>query len=143
MYVTLLSKINTTLDTLKSAGTIKQHSNVPGTEVTGYPYVFYKPAGFENAFHTNVENEKVYNFLMVIVIGVENTTTSNVFSTVLPACIDAIIEQFDADWNQGTIDGHRVRVLIDSADDWQMDEDKDGRVAYAPLNVQFRLLSTT
>lgn len=138
MYANLIAKIKTTLSSITK---VKQYSNVPGTPITSYPYVFFKPNGFANSFETNAENAKTYNFLMYVIVGAEATTTENVFDTVLPNVVDAIVAKFDQDWNQGTIDGHRVRVLITSAEAWELAEEQDGLVGYAPLNVEIRFLS--
>ena len=138
MYATLLAKIKSTLSSVTK---VKQYSNVPGTQINNYPYVFFKPSGFTSSFETNVENANVYNFLLVVIIGTEGTTAENVFDTVLPNVVDAIVDQFDADWNQGTVDGHRVRVLINTADAWELAEEQDGLVAYAPLNLEISFLS--
>ena len=62
------------------------------------------------------------------------------FAQVLPSVVDNIVAQFNQDWDQGTVDGHRVRSLIDSAAAWQLSEEDKGMVAYAPLSVQIKML---
>lgn len=83
-------------------------------------------------------------FMLVVMVSGKGTgmTPETAFGTVLPHTVDAIIDKFNADWNQGTIDGHLVRVKIDSADSWEMSEEQDGLVAYAPLNLEVKLLTT-
>ena len=139
MYETLLTKINTTLE---SVSNIKEIFSVPNPKLSKFPAVFFKPDGFENAFETNDENMKTYRFILIVIIGVKQTTLDNIFGTVLPKTVDAIVEQFDADWNYGTIDGHRMWAKIDSAGPWEVSEEQDGLVAYAPLNLEIKLLST-
>jgi hypothetical protein len=138
MYATLIAKIKATLSSVTK---VKQYSNVPGTKINYYPYVFFKPNGFSSAFETNQENAKTFNFMMYVIVGAEATTKEKVFDDVLPGVVDAIVEAFDAEWNGGTVDGHRVRVLINSAEAWELAEEADGLVGYAPLNVEIRFLS--
>jgi hypothetical protein len=140
MYETLLAKISTTLDSVTK---VRTHFSVPKTKIAKYPAVFYKPIGLDNSFETNNENLAVYRFMMLVIIGANQTTADNVFTAVLPKTVDAIISQFDADWNGGTIDGHRVTIKIDSADAWELDgNQQDGLVAYAPLTLEIKLLTS-
>jgi hypothetical protein len=141
MYQTLIAKIKTTLQNTTG---VASFGNVPGEEITKYPHVFFKPAGFINQFETNEENYITYNFLMVVMVTTEGVGGSNAkaFDEVLPSVIDNIIQRFNADWDQGTIDGHRVTTLIDSADAWELSEEEKGMVAYAPLSVQIKLLTS-
>ncbi len=140
MYVTLIQKIK---DTLAGTTGVASYSNVPGVAISSYPHVFFKPAGFINEFETGQENYITYSFIMVVMVTAEGDGGSNekAFNTVLPSVIDNIIAKFNADWNQGTVDGHRIRVLIDSADAWEISEEENGVMAYAPLSVQFKMLS--
>jgi hypothetical protein len=139
MWEQLIGKINTTLGEVPS---IKDVFSVPKTKLTKFPCVFFKPLAFANNFNTNRENDATYRFLMLVMVGASGTTIADAFGTVLPHAVDDIINKFNADWNQGTIDGHRVRVKIDSADEWAVSEEQDGLVAYAPMNVEIRLLTT-
>jgi predicted PilT family ATPase len=143
MWETLMACIDTTLDKITGDGKVLSvHYGYPKSDLSEYPAVIYLPGPFNNDFATNVENYAIYRFNMYVVVGVEATTEQHAFSDVLAGAVDAIVEQFDEDWNQGTIDGHRVRVKVDSADAWQMNQEDDGLVCYAPLNVEFRLLTT-
>lgn len=139
MYETLIGKITTTLEAVPN---VKDVFSVPKNKLTKFPCVFFKPTAFTNTFETQVENMAVYRFMMIVMVGATQITPAEAFSTILPHTVDAIIAKFNADWNQGVIEGHRVVVKIDSADSWEMSEEEDGLVAYAPLNVEIRLLTT-
>lgn len=139
MYETLIAKIQTTLEAVTN---VKDVFSVPKSKLTKFPCVFFKPAGFTNTFETNAENMATYRFLMIVMVGATQTTPESAFNTILPHTVDAIIAQFNQDWNQGVVDGHRCVVKIDSADAWELSEEQDGLVAYAPLNVEIRLLTT-
>lgn len=140
MYATLIQKIKNTLALISS---VSQYGTTPGEEITGYPYVFFKPEGFINEFETGQENAIVYNFMMIVVVSTEGQggSVDHAFSTVLPSVVDDIVAQFNADWDQGTINGHRVRVLVDTAAAWEVTENDEGVEAYAPLNIQIRTLT--
>ncbi len=138
MYETLIAKIKATLATVTQ---VKDVFSVPKSKLTKFPCVFFKPTGFTNTFETQNENMATYRFMMIVMVGVTQTTPENAFDVILPKTIDAIIAAFDAGWDGGTIDGHRVTVKIDNADSWEMSEEGDGLVAYAPLNLEIRLLT--
>lgn len=141
MYETLINKISATLGEVAS---VKDVFSVPKTKLTKFPCVFFKPTGFQNTFETQNENFAIYRFLMIVMVSGKgtNNTPEIAFGTVLPHVVDDIIVKFDASWNQGTIDGHRVTAKIDSADAWELSEEEDGLIAYAPLNVEVRLLTS-
>lgn len=139
MYATLITKLTTLLTGISE---IEEVFNYPKTKIDAYPAVFFQPIGFDNEFETGQENMKIYRFLLLVIVGTEQTTVNHVFGTVLPATVDAIVDQIDGDWDQGTIDGHRVRAKVDSADQWEVSDEQDGIVCYAPLTVEIKLLST-
>jgi hypothetical protein len=139
MYETLITKVRTTLEAVTN---VKEVFSVPTSKINKYPAVFFKPTGFQNSFQTQNENMAVYRFLAVVIVGARQNGLDNAFGTILPHTVDAIIDKFNTDWNQGTIDGHRVTVKIDTADEWQVSEGQDGDEVYAPLNIEFRLLTS-
>jgi len=141
MYTTLIQNIK---DTLAQVSSVSQYGTTPGEEITGYPYVFFKPDGFTNEFETGQENEVIYRFLMIVVVSTEGQggSVDHAFSTVLPSVVDDIVAQFNADWDQGTVGGHRVRALVDTAAPWQVSQEDKAVVAYAPLNLQIKTLVT-
>lgn len=136
-----MTRIKTTLQKVVDSGELAQYFNYPKTKLDEYPAVYFQPNGFDNNFETESQNMKIYRFLMVVIVNKSGTTTEEVFSTILPNVVDAIVAQFDTDWNQGTIDGGRVWAKIDTADPWEYDEDQDGLTAYAPLNLEIKLVS--
>ena len=139
MYATLITKLDTLLNGITE---VQEVFNYPKTKIDSYPAVYFQPSNFSNEFETGQENEKIYRFLVLVLIGTEGSDVATVFGTVLPATVDAIVAEIDGEWDQGTIDGHRVRAKVDSADQWEVSEEQDGIVCYAPLNVEIKLLST-
>jgi hypothetical protein len=139
MYATLIALITTTLGQVTQ---VKEVFSAPKTKIDKFPAVYFQPAGMENSFETRVENKKYYRFLALVIVGTQGTTKEHVFNTVLPATVDAIVAKFDAEWNGGTIDGHRVTVKVDSADQWEVSQEQDGIVCYAPLNIEVMVLTT-
>jgi len=138
MYATLIAYLQATLE---GVANVKLVFSTPKTKLTAYPAVFFKPDGFENAYETNDENMKTYRFIMLVLVGCTQTTQENIFNTVLPNTVDAIVAAIDGAWNAGTIDGHRAWATVTSADAWEVSEEQDGLVAYAPLSVEIKLLS--
>jgi len=138
MYQLLIAKIKATLTATTG---VESFSTVPGSEITSYPHVFFKPDGFGNEFSSGQENEMIFNFIMIVMVSAEGIGGSpgKAFDETLPYVVDQIIAQFNADWDQGTIDGHRVRSLVDSASAWELSEESKGLVAYAPLSLQIKM----
>jgi len=141
MYTTLLAKIAATLEKVKVSGELADYFNYPKTKLDAYPAVYFQPAGFTNSFETETQNRKQYRFLLMVIVNKSGTTTEEIFTTVLPNVVDAIVAQFDADWDQGTVDGGRVWAKLDTADPWDFDEAQDGLTAYAPMNLEIEVVS--
>jgi hypothetical protein len=139
MYATLIAQLKTQLESVTD---VQEVFNYPKTDLSDYPAIYFQPTNFDNEFETGQENMKVYRFMVLVIAGTEGSTVEHVFGTVLPAIVDGIIAKIDGEWDRGTIDGHRVRAKVDSADQWEVSEEQDGIVCYAPLNVEIKLLTT-
>lgn len=138
MYETLLAKIGTILD---GVSLVKEHFSTPSTIPAKFPAVFFKPAGSSNSFETQTDNAKIYRFLVLVLVGANGTTVEDIFSGVLPKTVDAITEAFDAAWDGGVKDGHRIYVKLNSADEWQVSEEGEGVVCWAPLYLEVKVLT--
>src|SRR5689334_2917378 len=111
IYSTLISQIQTTLQGVSAVKVIYAY---PTTKIEKYPAAVFFPDTFDNSFETTADNKKRYRFKLYIVVGATQKDLNSIFSTVLPKTVDAVIDAFDAAWNGGTIDGHRVSMVIDS-----------------------------
>lgn len=138
MWETLIEKVNSTLDKITL---VKSYANYPKTKIDTYPHVFFSPDSFNNEFHTQTENFATYRFGLFIIISKANTTAEQAFGTTLPKIVDDLIQQFDEDWNQGTIDNHRCWVRLGNADRWASSIEERGEEYYVPLFVEFKLLT--
>jgi hypothetical protein len=139
MYATLIALLTTALESVTE---VKEVFSAPKTKINKFPAVYFQPAGMDNTWETNVENKKYYRFMAIVIVGTQGTTKEHVFNTVLPATVDAIVAMFDEDWDGGTIEGHRVTVKVDSADQWEVSQEQDGIVCYAPLSIEIMVLTT-
>lgn len=138
MYEALLAKI---AETLATVSRVKLAFNAPKTAINKWPAVFYKPVGLENNYETQTENAEVYRFMILILIGVTPETVEQVAGTILPKTADEVKAAFNEQWDYGTIDGHRVRGRIYQSGDWDINKGPDGLVAYAPFELEVRLLT--
>lgn len=138
IYGTLIQKVS---DTIATVTAIKAIYAYPTTKVTQYPAVIFFPDSFDNSFESTKDNKKVYRFKLYVVVGAAQKDKVDIFSTVLPKAVDAVIAAFDAGWDAGTINGHRVSVLINSGA-WSMAVSEEGLEATAELTVEFRLLTS-
>lgn len=73
-----------------------------------YPAIIYYPESIDNAFETNKENMKTYTFAVFIVIKIAGKTSAEIYGDILPQTFTDFESAFDAEWNFGTVDGHRV-----------------------------------
>ena len=138
IYTTLISKINNTLDTVNE---IKQRFNYPASKISKYPCVIVFPDNFENEFETINENIKIYRFKMYLIIDLLEGLEEEIWTIRMPALVDAVLAQFDADWDSGNIDGHRVWFNIDNGS-WENAKYDKGVEAIAELNLYIKLLTT-
>lgn len=142
MFEQIYTKI---LGTLQNVAQVKQIINHPIdnlSQLTKYPAVVFYPDNFENSFETNAENFKTYRFRAFVFIGLKQSNAETVFTEAMPKVIDAIVAQFDAEWDGGTIDGHRLWVVVDNGR-WDIDTaGEKGKVAFAELNIRVRGLTS-
>lgn len=138
MYTTFIEAIQTVLDGVEA---IKDVYPYPALKVVKYPAVIFFPDAFENSFESTQDNKKTYRFKMYVVVGTQQKDKVDIFSTVLPKAVDAVVQAFDAAWNQGASGGHRVSVVVSSGS-WTMGVDDSGLEAQAELTVEFRTLTS-
>jgi hypothetical protein len=139
MYATLLPKIQTTLEACDKLN--DKVYNYPIKDFPGYPCAYYIPTVFENEFLTNAENLKGYNFKIYIIQEMKKAGNQNAINTILAEAVDQIMAQFDEDWNQGTLDGHRIWWKLNTGD-WGFADNEAGRVVFAELNLIVNLMTT-
>lgn len=140
MYKSLNTKINTTLGKVKSVRKVYGYPLDQNETITSYPAVIYFPDSFDNEFHDTKSNIKFYRYKMYVVVETKNISQTDVFTDILPTVVDAIISQFDTDWDFGTVDGHRIRALINSGI-WTQSVSEKGRTAVADLNLIIKTLT--
>lgn len=105
-----------------------------------YPAVVFFPQTMENSFETTTENFKIYTFYMSLIIGLNNTNMADVYGTVLPKTLDAVIAEFDNKWNGGTFDGKRVWVKV-STGQWSVSVEQNGKTATVDMEVQVKTVT--
>jgi len=137
IYTTIIEKIRTSLE---GVDMVKEISSFPNDNVKSYPGVNFYPSELENSFETNEENKQVRGFKMDIIIGGEQKSWDDIFSTILPKVVDEVINQLASDWNAGTIEGHRTWLKVDSGD-WGFFQAQNGMMAVATLNLSVKLLT--
>jgi len=135
MYASILAKIKATLD---SVPLVKESFSTPKTKLDKFPAVFFKPESLDNNYLTNTENAKVYRFMIMVLVGATNQTVGNAFGEILPKVVDQIVAAFDEQWDQGVIDNHRVWCRLYSPNAWEVSEEQDGLMAYAPLLLEVK-----
>lgn len=137
IYSTLNSKIN---DILTSVTSVEEIYAYPTTKIDGYPAAIYYPSTFENEFETTGSNFKRYGYKVWIVVNTEGTTVDNVFSTIMPAVVDDVLEAFDDGWDFTTIDGHRAWTKVDTGA-WTVSEENNGIEVTAEIDLSIKMLT--
>ena len=137
MFATLLPKIQATLE---KCLLISKIYNYPIETFEGYPCVYYIPTNFDNNYLSSNENIKGYNFKIFVIQEMKKAGNQVAINTILAGVVDQIIAQFDEDWNQGTLDGHRIWWAL-NAGDWGFADEKSGRVVFAELNLTVNLVT--
>lgn len=138
MHATLIAKIRETLATVPE---IKLVFSNPKTKLAKFPCVFVKPLGYQGSWETNREDAQTYSYGLDVIVGTSGTTVEAAFGTVLPKAVDAVTAAFVSAWDGGVIEGHRVRCRMAAGGEWQVSEAQDGLVCWAPLTLEFRLLT--
>jgi len=136
IYTTLIDKIKSTLESVSNIKLIKAYptSKLDNT----YPAAIFYPVTIENEYMSSQEDFRIYNFKLWLVVNANQVTKSELYETILPNTVDAVLEQFADDWNVNAIDGHRVWMKIDSGN-WGLSKDTAGEEAFAEFNIQIKL----
>lgn len=137
IYTTIITAIRTSIESIDR---IKEVNSFPNDNVKAYPAVNFYPSEMENDFETNEENKQIRGFKLEIIVGGEQTSWNDIFSTILPKAVDEVINQLAADWDIGTIEGHRTWLKVDSGD-WNLQQFQNGMMAVATLNLSIKLLT--
>jgi len=134
MWSTLITNIKTVLDNVSELSRVYDY-NI--SKIGGFPCAIYQPLAFENTFMTNNENFKEYNFRITIIAETKVKNKRQALIDVLAPTVDAVIAQFDQDWDGGQIDGHRIWYRI-SGGDWGFDEISQGEILFADINLAIK-----
>jgi hypothetical protein len=132
----ILTKIRATLEGIPA---IKE---VYGFPLNGSPKKF--PAAifffdrFDNTFDTVATNFKILNFKIYLTVNVSGSDVKTVYESVMPKLTDQVIAKFDADWNMGTLEGHRIWCLLTGGNVTLSNEEKSQEVT-ADLTLQVKL----
>lgn len=106
-----------------------------------YPSVIFFPDSFENQYATTEDNFKVYRFKMWIVVDLAGTDEETAFTSILPNVVDKVIQEFDTNWNGGTINGHRVWYTMENGF-WGFEQEQKGKRAFAEMDLTVRMQTT-
>lgn len=137
IYPTLNSKINTILE---GVDRVKKIYPYPATKIDAYPAAVYYPSTFENRYETTGSNFKIYGYKLWIVVNTEGTTVENVFDTVMPKVVDAVLAAFDEGWDFDTIDGHRAWTTVETGA-WTVSEEQAGVEVTAEIDLTVKMLT--
>lgn len=138
-YQTIIPNIKSTIESVTAVRVVYEYP-LDGAPKQ-YPSVIFYPDSFENAYETTSENKKSYRFKMWIVVDLAGTNEQTAFNSILPNVVDDVIAAFDANWDGGTIDGHRVWYTMENGA-WGLSTEQKSKRAYAEMNLTVQMLTT-
>lgn len=138
IYSVIIGKIQTTLNSIAK---VKEVFLYPAQNLTQFPSVIVLPNSIDNNFETNQDNFKTYTFKLFAVVNANQKNLSDIYSTVMPNLLDAILQQFDNDWDTDAIDGHRSWMRIETGV-WTVSEEKQNLQVTAELDLSIKVLTT-
>jgi len=139
--VTLNSKIQTTLDSVNELAIIYDRPLERTEQISGFPAAVYYYQSFTNDFETNQENLKEYIYTIVLIQEVRQKGMEAAHGTVMAGLIDAVVDQFDADWDQGaSAEGHRIWWRL-TGGDINVFEEHAGLLISAELSLSIKLIT--
>lgn len=133
---TLISKIKSTLNNVDTIRTVLAHPLAGNPNE--YPAAIFMLTDFSNEFSTTTENQKTYNFTLWVQMSAEEYDDETIFEEILPNAVDEVIEQFDEDWDLGTINGHRTWIRASGGIMGRTEEDK-GQIAWSEMTLRIKL----
>lgn len=135
MYNYLIPRIEALLKTIDSVKGVYPYP-LPGNPKES-PTVVFVPDTLDNSFEDTASDFKIYRFKLWIVISIAGTDEKKVFGSILPKVMDDVIQTFDQNWNGGSVDGHRIWQIVNTAN-WQYIVNDSGKTAIAELNLEVR-----
>lgn len=119
MYAEIIDNIKTKAETIPHVAEVFMHPlgadvidfatmKRTGSRIKKYPALIFSPAGFDNDFASTDTNHRTMRFNAWLIINAENVDNVDVYETILPNAVDGILTVFDAGWDFGTVEGHRV-----------------------------------
>lgn len=151
IYTDVIGKIKTVANSIEEVSEVFMHplgadvidfsSSLPvriGTRITQYPALIFAPDTFDNNFASTASNERTMRFKCWLVISAENIENIELFEKVLPNAIDGVLEKFDADFNFGTISGHRAWARM-ATGIFGITPESKGREAYCEMSLVVRV----
>jgi len=141
MFTTLNTKISSTLASVTELAVVYDRPLAQGEVFTGYPAAVFYYTGLRNSFETNQENLKEYLYTIVLVTETQVKGMDAAHGTVMAGLLDAVMEKFDANWDQGaSSEGHRIWW---KADDVTMGifEEHTGLLISATINLTIKVIT--
>lgn len=129
MITELLTKIQTTLDGVDELGAVYDFN---ASRFESYPCAVYLPQAFDNRYLTNAENIKGYRFRIRVYQEAKVKQQRAAIIEGLAPTVDAVIAAFDAGWDYGTIEGHRVWTLAEQGQ-WGIDDSPMGELIFGDI----------
>ena len=143
IYKDIIAKIKETLEKVDEIGSIYPYPIGKETRPESYPFAMFFPDNIDNSFSDTASNRKTLTFQLYLTVNIANITTENVYTDVLPTLVDAVLREFDKDWDYGTsVAGYRTWCQVQNGN-WGLVDSEAGLEAFANLTIQVDYSNST
>ncbi len=115
-YQAIIQKISEVLGKVDEIQQVFAYPLGENENIGKYPCAIFFPEMVDNSYDSVLSNRRTYRFKLFLLVKLNATNQSNIFTNILPSLVDSTISQFDADWSFGDdswqwIDTGRVGIL--------------------------------
>lgn len=120
MISTIIAKLQADFEAVSEIGAVYAY---PIEKPRKFPNIIFFPRSITSNYYTQNENEKAMSFAVFVNHEAKTLGLKEVWTNLMPATVQAVMDKIDAEWNGGVVDGSRVWYTLETGD-WTMTLDK-------------------
>jgi len=115
-YKNIIDKIDDILEKVDEIQQVFAYPLGENENIEKYPCAIFFPEMVDNSYDSVLSNRRTYRFKLLLLVKLNDTNQSNIFTNILPNLVDNTISQFDEDWSFGDaswqwVDTGRLGIL--------------------------------
>ncbi|MFA6158896.1 MAG: hypothetical protein WC763_04740 [Candidatus Paceibacterota bacterium] len=103
-----------------------------------FPAAIFYFDSFDNSFETVRDNFIVLRFKLFLVVNLSGTTEAEVYQSIMPKLMDAVVPAINSAWNMGDVEGQRAWGLL-TGGNVTLSVEQQAKQATADLTIQVKL----